>query len=125
MGLDQYLYGIKKCDENTEIKYEIMYWRKSNWLQQWMKSKTINGEIEDCAYYELNIYDLKELLKLIKDVLKNKASADEKLPTTSGFFFGSTDYDEWYFEDLKKTKEFLEKTILKNEYDYYLYFAWW
>jgi hypothetical protein len=29
--------------------------------------------------------------------------AAELLPTTSGFFFGSTDYDEWYYTDIQRT----------------------
>jgi hypothetical protein len=27
--------------------------------------------------------------------------AKENLPTTSGFFFGSTEYDQWYWHDVK------------------------
>lgn len=39
--------------------------------------------------------------------------AEELLPTTEGFFFGSTEYDEWYMEDIKYTAERL--TTLLNE----------
>lgn len=37
--------------------------------------------------------------KLIAD----PSAAKAKLPTASGFFFGSTDYDGWYYDDLKRT----------------------
>ena len=42
------------------------------------------------------------MIRLICDkVLDDNSLAEELLPTRSGFFFGSTDYDEWYFEDIK------------------------
>lgn len=33
------------------------------------------------------------------------------LPTADGFFFGSTDYDEWYVEDIKDTAEQLNHVL--------------
>jgi hypothetical protein len=45
------------------------------------------------------------------------------LPTAEGFFFGSTDYDEWYIEDIKSTAEqlnhVLEETDFKTEELFY------
>lgn len=45
------------------------------------------------------------------------------LPTADGFFFGSTDYDEWYVEDIKDTAEqlnhVLEETDFKTEELFY------
>ncbi len=41
--------------------------------------------------------------------IKDPKLAQELLPTTSGFFFGSTDYDEYYIADLTHTVEVLEK----------------
>jgi hypothetical protein len=38
-------------------------------------------------------------------VMTNKELAEELLPTANGFFFGSTDYDQWYYEDAKRTAE--------------------
>jgi hypothetical protein len=35
--------------------------------------------------------------------------AKELLPTQAGFFFGSTDYDEYYYEDLVYTRDLLDK----------------
>jgi len=33
------------------------------------------------------------------------------LPTERGFFFGSTDYDEWYFRDLEYTIEQIDRVL--------------
>jgi hypothetical protein len=39
------------------------------------------------------------------------AIAEELLPTTSGFFFGGTQYDDWYLEGLRYTKDILYKVL--------------
>jgi hypothetical protein len=44
-------------------------------------------------------------------VIKDSTAAKELLPTQSGFFFGGTEYDEWYYEDLVHTKEVLEAAL--------------
>lgn len=40
-------------------------------------------------------------------------TVEDLLPTQSGFFFGSTDYDEWYVSDVMSCKRQFEK-LLKN-----------
>ena len=55
-------------------------------------------------------------------VLKDDSVAKKLLPTQEGFFFGSCDYDEYYWDDLKYTKERLEQILgmlEKSEYN------WW
>lgn len=55
------------------------------------------------------------------------STADFYLPTTSGFFFGSTDYDQWYIEDLESTKKQLEKVLAETDFENQLvtYHASW
>ena len=60
---------------------------------------------------------LTELRDLCKEVVERKGDDDfigENLPTSSGFFFGGTEYDEYYYEDCKETIKILD-TILKEE----------
>lgn len=47
-------------------------------------------------------------------VMTNTEVAEELLPTQEGFFFGSVDYDEYYYEDICRTIDSLEK-ILKED----------
>lgn len=48
------------------------------------------------------------------------------LPTTEGFFFGSTEYDDQYHSDLVMTKDQLEDLIRNHTpVDVYEYWAWW
>ena len=58
-----------------------------------------------------NFKKIKNLLEDVNAVLNNYMLAEQLLPTADGFFFGSQSYDEWYFEDLKYTKEVLEKLV--------------
>lgn len=39
------------------------------------------------------------------------------LPTTSGFFFGGTGYDEWYINDIRHTYELCCKLLKETDFD--------
>lgn len=54
--------------------------------------------------------------RVVKDfepgqVIVNPELAAELLPTGAGFFFGSTDYDQWYLQDLEHTRDLLSEVI--------------
>jgi hypothetical protein len=54
--------------------------------------------------------------------------AEFELPTAEGFFFGDTDYDEYYIQDLKDTIEIVEKweEVYKQEGPCEtIYYAWY
>mgnify|MGYP003328487255 FL=1 len=95
------------------ITAEVGYWRKANAIHKWFVDNVQEGT-DDCGTYEVSNEKLKELLDLITKVLANKNQAPKLLPNTSGFFFGSMDYDKYYFEDLEYTKTLIEK-LIKNE----------
>lgn len=132
---------------------EVMYWRKANHIHNWFVENVQNGN-DDCNYYEVKDYDIEDLLNTCEKVyesLKDKETitktekygneicskqiytendsklARELLPTVEGFFFGETDYDEYYFEVLGETIEKL-KDILKNfdfDNNYLIYSSSW
>lgn len=88
-----------------KIKYiveEQAYWRKANQIHKWFVDNVQGGD-DDCKPYEVSGEQLLELVKLCKKVLKNKELAEELLPTQEGFFFGNTNYDEYYYQDLIDT----------------------
>ena len=81
-------------------------------------------------HLEGSTFTKENLEKLISDcemVLKNKDNAKEIIPTASGFFFGSTEYDEYYFSDieytLEKMKNLINQIDWENESLYYT--EWW
>jgi hypothetical protein len=49
----------------------------------------------------------------------------EVLEPTAGFFFGSYEKDEWYYQDLKETIEGIEKALeLPQSFEFYYQASW-
>ena len=109
MGLDMGLVNRPKFGE------EVMYWRKANQIRAWFADNLEN--FHDNGETEVTKEKLEELLQLVKDTLANRDMASEWLPTSSGFFFGSTEYDEYYWEDLKHTEEALEEILQETDWE--------
>ena len=68
---------------------------------------------------------------LVKKHGTSSSEPSQILPTQGGFFFGSTDYDEYYYSDLEHTVQVLEKIlnhpgIPKDDYSWsFIYQASW
>ena len=93
-----------KCD------YQIGYWRKANAIHKWFVDICAQGE-DNCLPIYVSKAELKALRELVEEVLTHKDKANSLLPTEEGFFFGTTEYDNWYFQDLEYTKQLLDKVI--------------
>ena len=61
--------------------------------------------------------DLEELLDVCHEVLCNHDLAEARLPSTSGFFFGSTEYDGYYFDDIEKTIDIITKVLETTDFE--------
>jgi hypothetical protein len=57
-------------------------------------------------------------------VVAQKEIAAATLPTQDGFFFGGTDYDEFYLDDLRETVEQIEPLIADDRESYYYNSSW-
>ena len=92
----------------------IGYWRKANHIHQWMVNNVQRGN-DDCNPHEITPQKMEELIKTCDRVLKahDIKVSNTLLPTSSGFFFGSTDYDDYYYADVEYTKALFEE-ILNN-----------
>ena len=135
MGLDMYLNAkrylwhtedevVNKITSNfpelgegkiKQLTAEVGYWRKANCIHKWFVDNVQEGE-DDCGDYEVSNDKLKELLDLIDQVLANKKKAHKLLPNQSGFFFGGTEYDDYYYADLRDTKRALKPLIKRKMY---------
>jgi len=62
--------------------------------------------------------DICETLHKSKDI----ELAKEKLPPASGFFFGSTEMDEGYWQDIENTIEILKRAIEAKNDGLYIYY---
>jgi hypothetical protein len=111
---------IKFVDE------EVAYWRKANHIHKWFVDNVQEGK-DDCQTSYVSSSKLKELLGVCKQVVQYPSLAPELLPTQEGFFFGSTEYDEWYFNDVKETITMLEAILSEEgaETSDYEYHASW
>jgi hypothetical protein len=92
--------GTDWCGANVSVV--AIYWRKANAIHQWFVDNVQGGE-DNCKPYIFYLDSLEELLAVCKEVKENPDEAENLLPTSNGFFFGSTEYDEWYWEDLDRT----------------------
>ena len=149
MGLDMYLHrdvyvGTENGDKivvksaNNKVKKKIIIHRDlpgihiREPLAYWRKANAIHRYLLECAGAEDNgneawLYGhhLKQLRDVCQEVLNNHDLAKEKLPTKEGFFFGSTEYDEYYFEQLQKTIEMIDAIDDLREYDTIVYTPSW
>ena len=123
MGLDMYLEKKNLIDGCFS---ELCYWRKANQIRQWFCDHLENG-VENCTHSLVTKENIEELIDTCKIVLKEHSLAASLLPTTSGFFFGSTDYNEWYFKELESTIEKLEEALTLVDWDNeeVYYYEWW
>ena len=128
---EKYEVVVTKGGEPTKIKpnkvkyiiEEAGYWRKQNQIHRWFVENIQNGT-DDCGEYYVSKADLETLLGLCEKVKADNSLADELLPGASGFFFGGTEYDEWYFGGIDNTIEIL-KEALEDENGEYLYSSSW
>ena len=107
----------------SEITEEVGYWRKANEIHNWFVKNVQNGN-DDCGNYYVERKQLKELLDTAQKVLKNHKLAPKLLPTQSGFFFGGTEYNKYYFESLKKTKKILTGILKEKGGEFYYSSSW-
>lgn len=143
MGLDMYLN--RRREGNTAR--EVMYWRKANAIHKWFVDKVQGGEDDCKEYpvSSAQLIELRDTCKRVLDgsklvpgqvvagwtyrggqkitnledgqVVEDASVAKELLPTQDGFFFGCTDYNEWYLDDVKKTYEGLAALNLEEPYE--------
>jgi hypothetical protein len=150
MGLDMYLSKktyVKQWDhQSPEEKYEVVvtkggkpvdgikakrvkyieeevgYWRKANQIHRWFVDNVQDG-VDNCGDYYVSSETLKELLDVCKKVQADHSLADTLLPSASGFFFGNTDYDEYYYNDVEHTIEILDKILSESDGNQDIYYS--
>lgn len=86
--------------------------RKRNWLYGWVRRKLELPELDNCEYYDLTRSMIVDLIDDITKVLSDNSLAEKLLPTESGIFFGRTEYDKRYFDDLRDAKTRLSQMLV-------------
>ena len=145
MGLDMYLYKTKRVKDYTAEDYsdvedavsefssvedlkekvssiglkKVGYWRKANQIHSWFVENCQSG-IDECQMEEVTKQNIEELLIICLDIIKNKDDeelAKSELPTQNGFFFGSTEYDSDYYEDIKDTIKIIQNVLNTTDFE--------
>lgn len=106
MGLDMYLvekiYSVDDhADEGHVERYEVLaYWRKHPDLHGYIVQEFAGG-IDECQEIPLTKENIQQIIKAVKE---------DKLPYTTGFFFGVSDS-----ADEQETIEKLNTALKKVE----------
>lgn len=113
---------VKKQVESHYEPYDA-YFRKVNFIFKYYEDR---GKMHDQWYAFTDADDIDDIIDRCERILKDHSLANELLPTQSGFFFGSTDYDEWYFSDVKDCLKQMKKyrKLLKDGITGYVIFSW-
>ena len=81
--------------------------------------------MDDCQQVSVGREQLEELRDTCRKVLADPSLASDLLPTADGFFFGSTDYDEWYTRGLTYTADKIDKLLTMSDEWYFYYQSSW
>ena len=120
-----------KPERVSFIVEEVAYWRKFNALHGWFVNNCANG-VDDCKEVYVDSDQLKELvdtLKKVKEIFDNpemdQSEIEDLLPPTEGFFFGNSDIDEYYKQDVIDTIDVLEGLLEEEgQHDFYYRASW-
>lgn len=143
MGLDMYLqaelrwFGGNEQPLITKVKealppgvslqnlvVDVGYWRKANQIHAWFVENVQHG-VDECQKDYVQRVQLVTLRGICDTVLKDRSKAAELLPTQTGFFFGSTEYDEGYFQDLIDTVAIIDLALtLSEDWDFSYQASW-
>jgi len=98
------------------VKATIGYWRKANAIHKWFVDHVQDG-VDECQQTQVEREHLQELLDLCNLIWKNQNNktgineAEQKLPRHAGFFFGSTEMDKGYWDDIAETIDILTRVL--------------
>ena len=142
-----YLHERGKYVHWESIFEEVGYWRKANAIHKWFVDNVQDGnddcgyyevskeKMEELLQICIKVLDGSKLEHgLVKngevyedgewrpcmeegDYVVNPEIAEKLLPTAGGFFFGSTNYDQWYIEDIKETIDILTRALETTNFD--------
>ena len=95
-------------ESSLTVSITVGYWRKANAIHAWFVDNC-QGGVDECQNTLLSPNDLGRLLDVCKEAIETKNAS--LLQPRSGFFFGSTDVDEYYWEDIQNTIDILTKVL--------------
>jgi len=95
------IYGV-------HVEVTCAYWRKANQIHKWFVDN-VQGGNDNCGEYYVSNEKLNQLRETCRQALFAKDPS--LLPPQVGFFFGSYDIDEWYWQDIKDTIKKIDRVL--------------
>jgi hypothetical protein len=111
---------------SIEIQFTVGYWRKANAIHNWFVKEVQGGEDECRPHYvsREQLVQLRDNCKLEQLVTSNTRGAG-LLEPASGFFFGNAERDEWYYENIDRTIEIVEKCLaISDDWEFSYRSSW-
>lgn len=120
--------GLERDDISVEmpamnISIEVAYWRKANAIHNWFIENVAYENIDNCEPMRVEREQLSDLVEVLGEIVAlgdapdRMEKANEILPTEGGFFFGSTEYDEYYWESILWSYKKLKGIIDNPKFD--------
>lgn len=118
----------KDIDNDTPsviVSVKAYQWRKANQIHEWFVNNVQDGE-DNCREYFVSREKLEELLANLGEALSIRngthngdpdITIEDILPTQSGFFFGSTEYDDYYWDEVERTYEAINALLNNHKLD--------
>lgn len=129
MGLDQNFVRLTGPDEDD--REEVAYFRKVNFLHLWVEQHLNEGKETNCEQVPMHLEAIAGLAQTCTRVLMYPELGEELLPTVEGFFFGSTEYDNYYLADVESVLSACQEILEYEEHSdppgsgRYVYWSWW
>jgi len=144
-------------DKISDITTQEIYWRKANAIHKWFVDHCQGGvdDCRDAYVSRAQLEELLSTVEkvlaaslLVKGkvtngftgdkngfrpvieqgmVIKDSSVAAKLLPAASGFFFGTTEYDQYYHEDLVHTRTELLRVLAEDKKvggEFYYHSSW-
>jgi len=132
---------VTEDSPSMTVSITIGYWRKANAIHNWFVQNVQGGvdECREAYVSREKLCELRETCLrvlastgLVEGIVRNgqlatadgwqdiledgrkmddPTIAEELLPGSSGFFFGSTDYNERYYGEIERTVEVIDKAL--------------
>ena len=118
--MGEYRALADKGTPSGEVTITAMYWRKANAIHNWFVQHVQDGT-DDCGTYHVSRDNLIALRETCAVVLAERSLAETLLPPTSGFFFGGTELDEWYWGGIQETHDRITEILAlvgENNWDW-------
>lgn len=96
--------------ELKELSCRAGYWRKANQIHKWFVDHVQGGE-DECRPHVVSRDQLVKLLGACQSVKTDPDLIPSLLPPCEGFFFGSQEIDQYYWDDIDHTIAMLTRLL--------------